>query len=1183
MGQTMIIRSKLDQWCDGLLEAGWLAALVIAPLFFNVYSSRVFEPDKVSLVRSIALVMALAWIVKVANGGYGWLPAWRATTTGEAPTWREAASGAWRNPFVIPVLALVVVYAISTIFSLAPFVSWFGSYQRMQGTYSFYSYIIIGVLTAATLRSPEQIRRLQHTIVITSVPIAVYGIIQHVGVDPLPWGGDTQDRVTANAGNAIFLGAYLLFAMSFTLERIFSSFMALARPEEDAIKHGGNGDLVAAVAGGIYIFIYIAQWLAMIWTQSRGPWMGALAGLFLFVLLIPIALRPRFHKVLSGALVALGVLGFVFIVLLNTVWAEAVRDIPYVGRLSQMLDLESQTAQVRAYIWEGASDLVRPHDALEYPDGSTDSLNPVRSLVGYGPEAMWVAFNKFYPPGLTQVEARNASPDRSHNETWDSLVITGLLGFVAYMSLFIGIFYWSLRWLGLIQGKRDSWLFAILLAVGGILITVFAYIADSGAWRYLGVAFPAGLILGVIAYIMVAAFLHGDWKPERADIPRALIIITILSAVVAHFVEIHFGISIGATRTYFWVLAGLLVAAGMRWVQPQFMAVWQDAADTPPQDDGVSEGAPMASQGKKRAVAKAAPARKPRSADHLLPWTPLTVLTDALILMTTAFLYTTNAAGESNAFTILVSSITRRNVNGVMEWEGRILLLLVLTWLTALLLGLAVQVLRQRNLPSPGWWLKAAGLHFFIVWGAWAVYGLIQAGRVAPIQIPATLTTASDQLNYQLQHIANHFAFFTGVLILWIVVAATVYAWSELRAARNVPFATRPIAGAVAGVVAAIAIFFIIANVNIGLVRADIIYKQGQQFDNQGNYIDSIELYRRALAARETEDYYMLFLGRALLEQARRAEMPVGTAGFPTEPTLDDVLALRPETLSLLGRDDLLHAAEAVLTQAQRVNPLNTDHSANLARLYQSWAEMRADDPALRAELLEKSVAEFSTAVTLSPNAALLWDQLGNAYLAQGDRARAEETYLHALAIDPYYEQTYLLLADLYDNDGREEEAIPLLREGIEKIGELRGPRSTLQLHSFLGVALSQSGDIAGAIDSMQQMLAVDPSNLTAMRNMALLYRDAGDPVSAVEWIERTLAATSPESADISQLRATAIDIYQRAAAAHPDEAEWPLGAARLYRQLGDMEAARLNATQALSIAAPSEVSAINEFIETLN
>ena len=41
------MQTKLGVFCEGVMEAGWLAALIIAPLFFNVYSDRVFEPDKI--------------------------------------------------------------------------------------------------------------------------------------------------------------------------------------------------------------------------------------------------------------------------------------------------------------------------------------------------------------------------------------------------------------------------------------------------------------------------------------------------------------------------------------------------------------------------------------------------------------------------------------------------------------------------------------------------------------------------------------------------------------------------------------------------------------------------------------------------------------------------------------------------------------------------------------------------------------------------------------------------------------------------------------------------------------------------------------------------------------------------------------------------------------------------------
>ncbi|MBI5830529.1 MAG: hypothetical protein HZB20_13550, partial [Chloroflexi bacterium] len=65
--------TKLSRFCDGVLEAGWLAALVLAPLFFNTFSDRVFEPDKISLVRSVALVMLAAWGAKAFDAQRGGL------------------------------------------------------------------------------------------------------------------------------------------------------------------------------------------------------------------------------------------------------------------------------------------------------------------------------------------------------------------------------------------------------------------------------------------------------------------------------------------------------------------------------------------------------------------------------------------------------------------------------------------------------------------------------------------------------------------------------------------------------------------------------------------------------------------------------------------------------------------------------------------------------------------------------------------------------------------------------------------------------------------------------------------------------------------------------------------------------------------------------------------------------
>jgi hypothetical protein len=220
------MESKLSRLCDGLLEAGWLVAVVSVPLFFNIHSERVFEPDKLTLLRSIAVFMATLWMVKFVDQR-GWKNWGRLS-------WRNQES-VWRQPFVLPVVALVVVYFVATLFSITPRVSWAGSYQRLQGTYTTLSYVIIGGVAASTIRSRVQIGRIVTAVIITSIPVAFYGLLQHLERDPLPWGGDVIIRVAGHMGNAIFIAAYLIMALPLTLGRVVDAFTNILGDERLSI------------------------------------------------------------------------------------------------------------------------------------------------------------------------------------------------------------------------------------------------------------------------------------------------------------------------------------------------------------------------------------------------------------------------------------------------------------------------------------------------------------------------------------------------------------------------------------------------------------------------------------------------------------------------------------------------------------------------------------------------------------------------------------------------------------------------------------------------------------------------------------------------------------------------------------------------------------------------------------
>ena len=114
------MRTKLSVFCSKIIEAGWLAAVVAVPLFFNIYSARTFEPDKITLLRSIVSIMILAWIVLIVEQGTG--------NAGDTPIPLADRFRQWlKIPLFLPTLLLVLIYVISTIFSISPQVSLWGS------------------------------------------------------------------------------------------------------------------------------------------------------------------------------------------------------------------------------------------------------------------------------------------------------------------------------------------------------------------------------------------------------------------------------------------------------------------------------------------------------------------------------------------------------------------------------------------------------------------------------------------------------------------------------------------------------------------------------------------------------------------------------------------------------------------------------------------------------------------------------------------------------------------------------------------------------------------------------------------------------------------------------------------------------------------------------------------------
>ncbi|MBK8988625.1 MAG: peptidylprolyl isomerase [Chloroflexi bacterium] len=1277
------MNSKLSQWCEGLIEAGWIAAVIAVPLFFNIHSDRVFEPDKLTLLRSIAVLMSVAWLVRFIDR-----QDWRQVQAWLRP---KAEMAVWRIPFALPIFLLVVAYLISTLFSVSPSVSLAGSYQRLQGTYTTFAYIVIFALIASTMRSRQQLNRLVTFAIITSIPVAFYGFLQHFDYDPLPWGGETTERVAGHMGNAIFIAAYLIMVFPLTLARIIAAFNSILNDE--ALS---SADVIRA---SIYIFVLFLQLFAIIWSGSRGPWLGLGVGLFAFVLILLVALRNavedhgRFRAVeavkaaglvLGGALaayllgsllvgavagtgrfaslaggmtsfvaflVALAVPGLLIFVMMAarrgwrwlwlswivlalsvSAWVvvfnlptevteplaetplvggaldtlDSWRELPRIGRLGRLLEADDGTGRVRTLIWEGALKLFLPHEPLAFPDGKVDTWNVLRPFIGYGPESMYVAYNRFYPPELASLEARNASPDRSHNETFDALVITGLLGFAVWQFIYLSVFYYGFRWLGVLRTKLErNLLIGLWLGMGALSAVLFT-VWQSPAW--LGVAFPFGSIAGLVVYLVYYAFF-APVPEEQTDpfAPDRLLLAGLLAAVLAHYVEVHFGIAIAATRLHFFAYVGLMLVVG--YVLP---LVQETAVSAP-------SLAPTRSR-KRRAVIR------PESGDL---WGPVVLSALMLMLMLgiLGFEFTTftptPGVTYSDAADLPVSEIFHQSffVDPGEDFADSpyVFAMLVLTWAlgTALVVAelvksgelqfpedepplpdgrsrivgaafLAIGLVSlglRFGLPTPAdagptWFLgrlllllwavlcmwaaarllfnlsqarlvaglvALAGLLFTLpllaagngLWGLgtavvaggllWFVWSngwrtsLVPVGVLALISFGGALVytyiqaallqaslfarptqaldTADKLLEFRVSEASQSSTFLTlFYLFVIVILLASAFALSSQRMAQS------KTAGSAVGFASLAALLlvglFLVSVTNMRIIQADMVYKRGKPFDQQASqqrdlqtWDVAIAIYERAIEMAPREDFYYLFLGRALLERSTLTE-------------------------DVVEKETFLDQAAARLRRAQDINPLNTDHTANLARLNTRWTEL-TQDAAKRAGHLADAETYYREAMALSPQNSVIRNEYARLVLGlQNDCDRALAVYDEAVAIDPYYDANFFGRSDTLVSCAAElpeAERLVYYDRALADIqsGLALSPRS---LQAWLRAAqLNQElGDSAAAIAAYEEVRSLNTGGAVPVWQvdyvLATLNRDAGNTEQAIAAAQRALTTAPAES-----------------------------------------------------------------------
>ena len=283
------------------------------------------------------------------------------------------------SPLAKIVLLILSVIFLATVFSQQQLNSIWGTYDRGLGLITWLSLGAYFFLLLLHLKKKHIAHALKLLILGTTL-IALYGIFQNLGWDPIFTGFDTdylEGRIFSTLGNPDFLAQLLAPVIALAL------FLARKKPA--------------------YAIPAIIMFIALLQTGSRASLLALIFGLLFFAFLL-IKKKSRF-VLISTALLFLFFLGIKL-------------GLPTLNRF-ELNDENFRSAESRLIIWNVATQAI-----LDHP------------IFGLGPDNFEIHFPEYMQPDFYYHEDNlHITADRAHNETLEMGLIGGLPLMLLYLIL----------------------------------------------------------------------------------------------------------------------------------------------------------------------------------------------------------------------------------------------------------------------------------------------------------------------------------------------------------------------------------------------------------------------------------------------------------------------------------------------------------------------------------------------------------------------------------------------------------------------------------------------------------------------------------------------------------------------------------------------------------------------------
>lgn len=372
----------------------WLCLLMLVgvPLLFStaVYKAYVIPRYALLITGTSLIVLLLALIARRDGPGI----------------MRKRGLRSWH-------IALVCLYFIavtlSTLFGTAPVASFFGSTYNQMGLLTRLCFFVFFIaLIVALGANHSRFRYTLWAMALTGLIVATYAYAQFFGRDPFitpsryTFASDAGSvvRVHSTLGHSNFLGNFLLYTTLLT---------------------AGLGLASSGRARRIAVAATVISTAAIIFSGTRGAWIGLIAGTVIFITIWFLDRASKGIQPLNRKMALWSLVAIILIALLG--WAISANPVSRsISLRARSLAAEGFTGSGRTLLWS---------DALK--------MLPDFALTGCGPEAFRREFPAYRSRELARLAPRTNN-ESAHNSYLDAAISHGFAGAALYVAMITSMF-----------------------------------------------------------------------------------------------------------------------------------------------------------------------------------------------------------------------------------------------------------------------------------------------------------------------------------------------------------------------------------------------------------------------------------------------------------------------------------------------------------------------------------------------------------------------------------------------------------------------------------------------------------------------------------------------------------------------------------------------------------------------